>query len=250
MFGLLSGYTWLRSIGDEVFAPRQIGSFEQAIFGVVPSEFLQRHIYERDVIWLDFIGYLFHVSWFMVPYFVAFAILVRAPHRLLEYFGWVILTHYVGAVFYIFFPVEPPWMELGATRVLDERVFIPFTRADNNPVAAFPSLHCALPMSIALFFLLRMRSRRWAVVFAAWGMGISFFVVYLGEHWVIDVAGGWLLAAFVAWLATSPVLAAAIRALPGDPAVRIRRFNRHAFPAPSRVRPVQLPRVPGVKEAA
>lgn len=250
MFALLSGYTWLRSLGDEVFAPRRIGSLEQAIFGAVPSEFLQRHIYERDVIWLDFIGYLFHVSWFMVPYFVAFAILVRAPHRLLEYFGWVILTHYLGAVFYILVPVEPPWMELGTTRVLDQRVFIPFTRADNNPVAAFPSLHCALPMSIALFFLLRMRSRRWAGVFAAWGLGISFFVVYLGEHWVIDVAGGWALAGLVAWIATSRVLGAAARSLPGDPVARLQRFNRYAFPAPRAREPLPLSPVSARQKAA
>lgn len=230
MFVVLSGYTYLRAMGDETFAPRRVGWLEEAVFGGVPSEFLQQHLYERDLIWLDFAGYVFHVSWFMVPYFAAFGIMVAARHRLLEYFGWLVATHYLGVVFYILLPVEPPWMEIGTTRVLDERVFIPFTRADNNPVAAFPSLHCAVPMALALFFLLRMKSPRWAAVFAAWGVGISFFVVYLGEHWVIDVVGAYALAGMVAFVLTSSHIARAIRSIPGDPAQLVQRFNRHAFP--------------------
>jgi hypothetical protein len=250
MFLALSGYTYLRSAGDEIFSARRVGSIEQALFGTVPAEFLQRHIYERDLIAVDFLGYLFHVSWFMVPYFAAFGLMLKARHRLLEFLGWVILTHYLGALFYLLLPVEPPWMEIGTTRVLDERVFIPFTRADNNPVAAFPSLHCALPMSMALFFLLRMGSRKWAAAFAGWGLGISFFVVYLGEHWVIDAFGGYALAGLVAAILTNGWLAALVRRLPGDFARRVARFNARAFPAPvpPEVRTL-VPRAPGRRAA-
>jgi membrane-associated phospholipid phosphatase len=57
---------------------------------------------------------------------------------------------------------------------------------DVNPLAAFPSLHVALPASQK-------------GPFRIWAVGISVAVVMLGEHWVIDVAAGWALALASRW---------------------------------------------------
>jgi hypothetical protein len=49
--------------------------------------------------------------------------------------------------------------------------------------------------------------------------------VYLGEHWVIDVLGGWALAAGTAFLFTSRTVRRGVETLPGDPLRRLIGFN-------------------------
>lgn len=228
---LFGGYAALRGVGDEFLPVNNVGAIEEAIFRGSPSRFLQGTIYDRDVPWLDFIGYAFHASWFMGPYVTVALLLLFAPHRFVELLAWLLVIHYAGAVCYTFVPVEPPWMNPQVSRVLQEREFIPYTQTDNNTVAAFPSLHCAVPMMLALFSWIRLNLRMLALAFGAWGTGIAFFVVYLGEHWVIDVAGGWALAGLVTFVMTNGRIARGIRAIPGDPAGHALRFNRYAFPA-------------------
>jgi hypothetical protein len=110
--------------------------------------------------------------------------------------------------------------------VLAERAFVTYTQLDDNPFAAFPSLHAGFPLVIGLFFLLRCgRTRRLGWVAVGFAVAIGFDVVYLGEHWVIDVVGGYALAGGVAWLFTSSVVRAALGALPGNVLGRITALN-------------------------
>jgi membrane-associated phospholipid phosphatase len=59
----------------------------------------------------------------------------------------------------------------------------------SNPVAAMPSLHTAFATIIALFIAARLRSRwRWLCALYPLAMGCA--LVYLGEHYVVDLLAG------------------------------------------------------------
>jgi hypothetical protein len=58
----------------------------------------------------------------------------------------------------------------------------------SNDVAAFPSLHAAYPF-LAFLFVRRVFPRAgWLML--AYAVCVWFSIVYLGEHWVVDIIGG------------------------------------------------------------
>ena len=59
----------------------------------------------------------------------------------------------------------------------------------SNPVAAMPSLHTAFATLIALFVMARLNSR-WRLVVLAYPALMGLALVYLGEHYVIDLVAG------------------------------------------------------------
>src|SRR5262249_28123176 len=63
-----------------------------------------------------------------------------------------------------------------------------------NDVAAVPSLHAAYTMLIALFLWPRL-DRRWRPLLVAYPIGMGLSLVYLGEHYLIDILLGWVYAA-------------------------------------------------------
>lgn len=116
---------------------------------------------------------------------------------------------------YLIFPAAPPWWaaasghlagpgggplitylkpgafaSLGADAGIDGHALFAFTFGDisPDPVAAFPSLHAAYPL-LAYLFLRRIGGpAAWAMLaftIAAW-----FSIVYLGDHYVVDILGG------------------------------------------------------------
>ena len=79
-----------------------------------------------------------------------------------------------------------------------------------NQVAAFPSMHAAYPLlgALALWRI----SRAGAVVALAWSVLVWFSVVYLGEHYAVDVLGG-IVVAVVTWLVLTRLVAPRVGAL-------------------------------------
>ena len=59
---------------------------------------------------------------------------------------------------------------------------------DINSVAAMPSLHAAFPLMI--FFFLFKWSKKAGILFIPYVLGVWFSVIYLGEHYFIDVVMG------------------------------------------------------------
>src|SRR5690242_10504604 len=67
LFGL-GPYVYLRSLGARSFAPSDGRSIEQHLFRFVPTEYLQNHLYGAHSLWLDYAGFLVHLSWFTLPF--------------------------------------------------------------------------------------------------------------------------------------------------------------------------------------
>jgi membrane-associated phospholipid phosphatase len=147
---------------------------------------------------------------------------------LAEYLSWTIVLFHIAAVCFLLIPVRPPWMEPDIVRVLDTRNFYAGqTSIDTNPYAAVPSLHAALPALTAIYFFLRggKRLRFYAWLAAMYTAAVSFAIVYMGEHWVVDVLAGYGVAGLTAVIFTSSRSKRVAAAMPGDPVGRLMRLN-------------------------
>ena len=113
----------------------------------------------------------------------------------------------VGIVCYFFVPVyevwvtaSPPYEWTHVTNVYFE--YVPQARGSYNYETAinnnFPSLHVGATAAIALSLLLA-RERLLGVPAACVAAGVAFATVYLGIHWFVDVAAGFLVAGAAAW---------------------------------------------------
>lgn len=114
----------------------------------------------------------------------------------------------VAFVFFLLLPTAPPWYAeqqgviggfekiIGTT--LPSAVSPYYHDLNPNPVAAFPSLHAAFPF-LGFLAMLRVYPRAAWIAFA-WCVLVWFSVVFLGEHYVVDVIAGVALAAGAWWM--------------------------------------------------
>ena len=220
-------FTLIRSVGDDLWAPHDFEKYEAMVFGGrTPGSWLQANIYARDVPWFDYAGYLLHGFWFGVPIAFGIVLMVYQRERFLEFFTWVNVLVYICAFVFALFPVRPPWMEDGMVRVLQVR-HADYISLDNNPMAAFPSLHAALPCAVAIFFFVRCdaKLRFYAWLATAYTLLVSFAIVYMGEHWALDVVGGYAAAVLTMWLCRSSRWRAVWMRIPGNPVDHLTRLN-------------------------
>jgi membrane-associated phospholipid phosphatase len=119
----------------------------------------------------------------------------------------------LGYVTFILFPAIPPWMASGRYHRIPNVVnqFGPVLHAhplpfhgspifkifnlQGDPVAAFPSEHAAFPLLELLAF--RCVIGKKAIWLILWIAAVVLAVLYLGEHWFVDVLAGWLYAAVI-----------------------------------------------------
>jgi membrane-associated phospholipid phosphatase len=153
-----------------------------------------------------------HWVWFAVPHGCVLYILARRPDRFPAAAARMYAVFDIGAVFYWALPTAPPWYaalhgrleEAGSPRV--RRMMIEYGEEfwgerwpalydvlGGNPLAAMPSLHFATSMMGA-----RLLSEEVGPVAGALGwtytalLGLA--LVYLGEHYAVDLVGGAVLA--------------------------------------------------------
>jgi membrane-associated phospholipid phosphatase len=117
-------------------------------------------------------------------------------------------TFAIGLVGFILVPTAPPWLSDpdDVTRITHE--VLRDTAGDGgmvardgfwvepNHLAALPSVHVAA--AVLVFLALRSFGRVALAVGAVYAVAMSYSVVYLGEHFVIDVVLGWVVA-LVGW---------------------------------------------------
>lgn len=227
-----AAHVWLRSLGDDWLAWRSLAGAERFVFlGHLPSNVLQSP--GDTPLWADLVAFGTHLSWFFVPIVVGVVLTATRRPLLMEYFVWLLVTFFVADVCFLLVPVIPPWMDGSASRILLERQFINYTGVDSNPVASLPSLHAALPLVIALFLGWRAEARGWSLAVGGYSAMVGVAVVYLGEHWALDVLGGYALAGVIAFSFLHSKPRSVARSLPGDPVGRIVRLNERVFPEKS-----------------
>jgi hypothetical protein len=147
-----------------------------------------------------------HWAWFLWPHACLVYILVRHPERYPRSAALVAATFDAGAAFYHLIPTAPPWWA-GNTGSLPhvrrimteagERVWRKYwTRLydslSGNQLAAMPSLHFG--SSVMAAHVLADVGRGPGVVGWTYAALLGFALVYLGEHYVVDLAAGAALA--------------------------------------------------------
>ena len=181
-------YVLLRNTADRWLPANDGAAIERNIFGELPTVWLQDALYSGGYNWFEHLTVYIHASWFIIPPAVTLLIAFRHRGQFVSYATAHALVMYLSVLCFMLMPMQPPWMADDAvTRVLTLR-FGDEAAIDGNLVAAMPSLHVALPLTIALWALGN-GHQRLAAFMAAYSALIGFEVVFMGEHYVIDLAG-------------------------------------------------------------
>jgi len=186
-------------------------------FGELPNTRLQRALANpAEPNALDRVLTLAHWAWFFVPHATVAYILWRDDDRDESELRFpraarqMAATYDLGCAAYHALPTAPPWWaaENGHLSEPVRRLMIDvgesvwggawpklYDSFNGNPWAAFPSLHFASSLMGAL--LLRETGPKAGAVGGAYAGVLGFALVYLGEHYVTDLAAGAALVAAV-----------------------------------------------------
>ena len=194
------------ALGRPVAITPQIDADRLLFFGVVPTVWLQEHVYDPNAThWWDALGSLWYISHFLGVWVIAAILyLINRDH----WFKWtraLVALSFAGLVTFAIIPTAPPWyaaregilpaIDRISTRGLDmvglhgAKQLIDLGAATANDVAAIPSLHTAFAVLIAVWFWPRVpQQHRWWLrpFLVAYPIVMLAVLVYSGEHYVID----------------------------------------------------------------
>jgi membrane-associated phospholipid phosphatase len=189
-------------VGYPAAADRVLG------LGVPPTLRLQRAFsapgtvkrFERVLVWC-------HWLWFFFPHASVAYVLIRRPDKFVGAAARMYSVFDLGAVFYWAIPTAPPWWAAAHGRLEDaesvkvRRMMIEYGEEfwgdlweplydvlGGNPFAAMPSLHFATSLMGA--HLLDEVDPVAGAVGWAYATTLGFALVYLGEHYLVDLIAG------------------------------------------------------------
>ena len=183
-----------------------VADVDRDVFGVVPTVWLQnRFLDPGSPHWYDAAATLVYTSHFLATPIVAALLWLRDRAAWLAFITRVIVLSILGLITYALFPAAPPWYAArdGAIDPVIRAsargwLWLHVNHAGNllsegqaaaNPVAAMPSLHTAFATIIALYVGARL-PKRWGWLMALYPLAMGLALVYLGEHYVVDVVAG------------------------------------------------------------
>jgi membrane-associated phospholipid phosphatase len=202
-FGFVS-FALLRSFADQDGRPVLYDypiRFSQWLFGGQPLAERLQHLIpptsRSDPFTLLMVGT--YLSFFAVPTLVALYLGRRQPEALPRYVAATLMVWLIGLIGFYLFPTAPPWMAardglIGHVYRVDALIIDPGSYSQGlhlvgvNDVAAMPSIHIAQTWLAVLAISMGRRRLR----AAAWLYGVAMIVavIYLGEHWSVDVIAG------------------------------------------------------------
>lgn len=216
--GVWAGFNLVRAFADDaglaLSGEETAADWERTLFGTSPSGWLQDHLFDSDRLGpIDIALSVVHLSFFIVPFVVAALLWWKRRRLFRRYTVATAITFTLGLMGFLLIPTAPPWLAepREVTRVTHDLLAgsagASLSRADGgsglwfepNQLAALPSIHVA---ATVLILLVARRVGRPAIVAAGvYALLMTFAVVYLGEHYVIDAALGWTVALAGWWLA-------------------------------------------------
>ena len=181
-------------------------------FGTTPTLRLQRALatpgsfraWEKALVWS-------HWLWFFFPHGTVAYLLLRRPERFPHGAGQIYATFDTGLIGYWAVPTAPPWYAAAQGLMADgrtpelRRMMVEYGEhfwksgwaplygfLGGNPLAAMPSLHFATSVTAA--HVLTDSGAAGAALAWAYTATLGIALVYLGEHYVVDLAAGLALA--------------------------------------------------------
>ncbi|HEY4695133.1 MAG TPA: phosphatase PAP2 family protein [Candidatus Nanoarchaeia archaeon] len=214
---LLLAYELLRGFADTAGFGVHVGdlvSLERSIFGFIPTVELQRLFFNpAQIAWWDIGAVLIDFLHFPLPLLVAFYLWVKDRRAYWKFIIALLALSFAGFTTYLLFPAAPPWWASQKAHLIEVHKVVDYVVAqvgwgwdfsqiynklNPNPVAAMPSLHAAYP-TLAFLALFSFR-KKIGLLFLPYPFLVWLSVVYLGEHYVIDVIAG-IIYAVVIYLA-------------------------------------------------
>lgn len=215
-------YDFLRGFADNLSGRihfLELINLEKAIFGSIPTIELQKYFFNPNQLsFLDYLSTVVYFLHFALPLAFGFVLWLDQKAKFRQFITGILILSYSGWVTYVIYPSAPPWMSndlgylVGITKILNltlatfpERLALPtiYHQFNPNPVAAIPSMHAAYPLLVFLYATLFYKRKGLYIlpyVFFVW-----FTLVYLGEHYFIDVLAG-AIYAFTAFLVANWIL--------------------------------------------
>jgi membrane-associated phospholipid phosphatase len=228
---LLFGYEYMRGIAGNVATSQGLTAESHGrvqvdwliewdrwlFFGTDPSVWLQQKLYTPgDSHWYDAVAAIAYLLHFVYPLVFAFALWLRRRERFWEFSLALLTMSYSAFIFFLLLPTAPPWLaaDWGMLEGLQHPsreafqtllpgrydnldTFTLWTHHSPNPVAALPSLHAAFPWLVLLFAVRYFGRIGWLMLI--YNAAVWFAVVYLGQHWVIDIFAGIIWATLSYW---------------------------------------------------
>ena len=232
---LVFGYEFLRGIaGEFVTGGGTVGNrareelpnvrvenlvaFDMSLFGGhEPVSTLQGWLFTpHDPKWWDYLAMVMYAMHFALPCLFAFLLWITRKERFWQFTIAFCLMTYSAFVFFLLYPAAPPWLanswgvvsgigwpagsvtaSIGVDPIRELNTVSIWQNASPHPVAAMPSLHAGFPW-LVLLFAVRYFGKKGLVVIA-YNVALWFAVVYLANHWVVDILAGiaWATLAFV-----------------------------------------------------
>ena len=221
---LFFAYELMRGYADKFGLPVHVAdvvSLERIVgLGGIPTSFLQQLLHQGPATAPDglaTISVVFYFLHFPLPLAVGFLLWIHQRRTYYDFVGALILLSMAGFVTYLLLPVAPPWYAAdplksqpycggpcvdgvlhlrdtgfqGLVSLFGIKGYIYSYSAysiGSNDVAAFPSLHAGYPFLAFLFARRAFGRTGWLML--AYTACVWFAIVYLGEHWVVDIIGG------------------------------------------------------------
>jgi PAP2 superfamily len=212
---LFFAYELMRGYADKFGLPIHVSdvvSIERLIgLGGLPTQFLQGLFHSGPATNPDAlasIAVVFYFLHFPLPLAIGFLLWIHQRRIYYDYVGALIVLSMAAFVTFLLLPVAPPWwadqhgfvtgiLHLRDTGFNGLASFFGFGNyfysysvysISSNDVAAFPSLHAAYPFLAFLFARRAFGKVGWLML--AYTACVWFSIVYLGEHWVVDIIGG------------------------------------------------------------
>lgn len=206
-------YEAMRGIAPKTGIPPHVSDLahlESSLFaGRIPTAVLQAWLANPPGRVVAYAATVVYFSHFVFPIAVGMALWLVDRRQYLRFITALMGMCFVAFAIFVLAPTAPPWYAesqgaiTGVHKIIDTTLpsaVSPYYAALNpNPVAAFPSLHAAFPF-LGFLAVREVFSRRAAVAVLAWCAAVWFSVVYLGEHYAVDVIAGVALAAAAWWV--------------------------------------------------
>lgn len=204
---LLLSYDFLRGLAPLVnnrVHYLELIQADKLLFGILPSVSLQQYFYNPgNLQWYDFAATIIYFLHFALPLSFGFLVWMINKREFKRFVTAILFMSYAGWLTYVIYPAAPPWLAAqegmisGVSKIMNEtlqyfptRLNLPSIYHNFNPniVAAIPSMHAAYT-SLVLFFSLSLFGKK-GLLFLLYFFVVTFSIVYLGEHYMIDAIIG------------------------------------------------------------
>jgi membrane-associated phospholipid phosphatase len=153
---------------------------------------------------VDWAATAVYLSYFVVPHAVAVWLVWRQRDAFWRFLAATALLFLIGLICFALLPASPPWLAGdGEIRRTVHALVSGGSGAsaayafDPNPHASMPSIHLGVTVLLAPLA----RGRGWRLVAALYAAAMGLALVYLGEHYVLDVVAGAMIAALASAMA-------------------------------------------------